>query len=388
MKVGIITILNVNNYGAELQAFALQKKMISWGHHAEIINYLYYKNPRHIRTARSKPFVRLSAVQKFKEKLFPVVANLKAIPYWNSKKSRDRKFSAFHHENTRMSMEYQSMDDLYRNKTWDYDVFVTGSDQVWNPNSGSNIEPYFLTFAPKKAKKIAYASSFGVDSIPSEYHGVYKDYLNEFDKLAVREESGVELIKKIASRDVNWVLDPTFLLNKTEWAKLAANPNIEGSYLLIYALTDSDYIKELAKNIATKRGMKIVRLCKNASKEDNDPSIINIIDAGPKEFLGLFLNASFVLTTSFHGVCFSLNFNIPFYSILKKEKTNNSRQLNLLAYLGLSNRVLFVNDDVPEEVETGINFNVVNEKLKEKIESSENYLSQSLADVGLSEVSK
>ncbi|GGF31830.1 polysaccharide pyruvyl transferase family protein [Echinicola rosea] len=387
MKVGIITILNVNNYGAELQAYALLAKIRSWGHDVEIINYLFYKHPRHKRTSKSRPFVQLSFQQKLKERLYPIVADIKAIPYWKAKVARDQKFSRFHDRHNRLSREFRSMDELYSFEGFDYDVFVVGSDQVWNPNSGSNIEPYFLTFAPKETRKISYASSFGVDSIPTGYHETYRQFIDGFDDLAVREEAGTQLIREMAKKEVDWVLDPTFLLDRTDWSQIAVSPEIGKQYVLIYALTDAEYITSLAYKIAKERRLAIVRLCKNASREDADKSIINVIDGGPEEFLGLFLNASFVLTTSFHGVCFSLNFKVPFYSVLKREKTNNSRQLNLLAFLGLEERVLYVGDPFPDPVRE-IDYVSVNEKLEKKIQRSVNYLNSALTNEQLSEVSK
>lgn len=388
MKIGIITILNVNNYGAELQAFALQAKLRSLGHDVEIINYLYYKHPRHKGTELSKSFVDLTLLQAAKEKLFPVVANIKAIPFWKAKKTRDKKFQQFHHEVSILSNEFRSMEDLYNKKNWEYDVAIVGSDQVWNPYSGSNIEPYFLKFIPNNILKVSYASSFGVDKIPTQYHSTYGGYLRGLNAIAVREPSGVKIIEEIIGEKVDWVVDPTFLLSKEEWLDYSVAPAIEQPYLLIYALTDSEYILKIAKIIAKTRGFQIVRLCKNASKEDNDPEIINIIDAGPKEFLGLFAKASYVLTTSFHGLCFSVNFNIPFYSILKKEKTNNSRQLDLLKYLGISDRALFVGDSLPSGLSSDLEFDTVNSKISSKIIESVEYLKSSISNECLSEVSE
>ena len=159
-----------------------------------------------------------------------------------------------------------------------------------------------------------YASSFGVENIPNEYFGYYKDYLNNLDSIAVREKAGVSLVKEIADKDINWVVDPTLLLGQEEWEKYAIQPPLKKPYLLLYVLSDSEYITKLAYEIASKLDLQIVRICKNASKEDKTDDILNIIDAGPAEFLGWFLKSSYVLTTSFHGVCFSINFNKAFYS--------------------------------------------------------------------------
>lgn len=376
-KVGIITILNVNNYGAELQAFALQHAINKLGFDAEILNYAYYKTTVHKKSKRSQPIIKQTYKSQLKEFLFPYIENFKALPYWFKKKKRDRKFQEFHNKNTRISEVIRSIDELYRKK-FNYDIYMVGSDQVWNPNSNTNIEPYFLLFAPPKAKKVSYASSFGVDSIKKEYHPIFKKFIDNLDEIAVREVSGVRIIKQICNRKIDWVLDPTFLLKKSEWSELSEKHNLKEKYLLIYVLTDSEYITNLAKKIAKEKGLNIVRLCKNASKVDKESDVINIIDAGPSEFLGWFHEASFVITTSFHGLCFSLNFNLPFYVVLKKEKQNNSRQTNLLEYLDIPDRYIYTDSTMPEIDTWEMDYKKVNLKIDYKREMSFKFLVKSL----------
>jgi hypothetical protein len=375
-KIGIITILNVNNYGAELQAFALQFYLRQLGHEVEIINYLYYKNPNFKSTKKSAPFVELKTKQKLKEFLFPYFNNVKSLPFYKDKKKRDVKFRDFHQEHSKVSRPYDSIEKLY-SASLDYDVYISGSDQIWNPHTNTNITPYFLDFAPKNKLKIAYASSFGVENIPEKYHYIYKKHLSKFDNIAVREKSGVEIVKKILNRRIQWVVDPTFLLSKNGWKEIAIQPKFKESYLLLYVLTDSEYITRTAEVIAKNLGLKIVRICKNASKEDKGDHILNIIDAGPKEFLGWFMNSSFVLTTSFHGTCFALNFEKSFFSILKNKKANNSRQIDLLTEVGLENRIKYVNDEIKVD-DLLIDFNFVTVRLQEKVRSSKIYLKEVL----------
>ena len=142
MKIGIITIVKVNNYGAELQAFALQKKLELAGFQSEIINYLYYKNWRFKDTKVSRPFVALSAKEKFaywiKYRLLNFILE-KVLAVMNGNvRRRMKRFEDFHRQNTRFSRTYHSMPQLYGERL-DYDVFVAGSDQVWNPSAASSI---------------------------------------------------------------------------------------------------------------------------------------------------------------------------------------------------------------------------------------------------------
>ena len=377
-KIGIITILQVNNYGAELQAFALCHKLNQLGYDAEIINYLFYKNPGFKSTKGSQPFIKLDAKQKLKEALYPYFKKFKSIPYAKQKKIRDEKFSTFHSDNTRLTAPINTYEKLYK-ANLNYDVYIVGSDQVWNPNTNTNIEPYFLTFADKSKLKLSYASSFGVSKIPTIYHEKYRDLIGNLDAIGVREKTGVSIVKDITDKNATWVLDPTLLLDKAEWAEFSIPSTIEEPFLLMYVLTDSAFITDLANKIAKEKNLRIVRICKNAFVEDKNPEIINIIDAGPKEYLGLFAKASFVLTTSFHGTCFSVNFNIPFYAVLKKHKLNNSRIVDLLKDLDIPERILYIDDTIPNTSGFDMDYHSVQEKLELKKTQSLNYLTEALA---------
>lgn len=377
-KTGIITILKVNNYGAELQAFALQKVLNNLGCDAEIIDYYFYKNPKFKKTKKSRPFVKLPLKQSLKEFLYPWYKTLKTLPFYKAKKKRDDKFQAFHSDNTKLSRSYKTLDELYA-ANLNYDVYVVGSDQVWNPNTNINIEPYFLTFAPKNKLKISYASSFGVSLIPEINQSRYATYLDNIDCIGVREKQGKNIVESLINKKATWVLDPTFLLSKSDWKNYASDTKIKEPYILLYILTDAEYITSLARKIAKENNLKIVRICKNAFIEDKSDDVINIIDAGPQEYLGLFAKASFVLTTSFHGTCFSVNFNIPFYTILKKNKTNNSRQIDLLNELNIGERIIYVGDSIPNNKEFNkINYEAVNKELLEFKYHSISYLKNAL----------
>lgn len=341
LKIGIITILKVNNYGAELQALALQRKLNILGYDAEIIDYLFYKNKDHKREAVSQPFTRLSLSRKVKEFLYPVKVCISTYSFRKDKKRREEKFDEFHQKHTQLSKKtYCKYSDLYK-EAFSYDVYIVGSDQVWNPYSNTSLNPYFLTFAPSQKVKISYASSFGVSTLPEEVKDKYRELLNGLDHLSVRESKGVEIIKEITGRDSVHVLDPTLLLDKKEWDNLSDTlEGIPEKYILLYVLHPSTYITELAKVMSEKYGYKIVRICREAVAEDADSSIINIIDAGPGEFLYLFSHASFVLTNSFHGTAFSVNFEKPFFSVVSSKKNNNSRLESLLNLLHLQDRLV------------------------------------------------
>lgn len=378
-KIGIITIVKVNNYGAELQAYATQKVLQLMGYDAEIIDYLFYKNPRYKKTRMSRPLFPMPIKKRLTEYLFPKISYLKqCIHHSTNGNKRIERFSSFHQENTHFSREFRSINELY-NAVFDYDVYIVGSDQVWNPGIYSNISPYFLTFAPKEKKRISYASSIGVSSLPESTKSFYKNAFLSLDAISVREDDAVRLIKEISGKDAQLVLDPTLLLSSNEWKAVSkAEEGIDYEYVLLYELTPCPYLKKLAKDIATKKQLKIVRITKDAVRIEPDNEVVNILDAGPAEFLWLFDNANFIITNSFHGTAFSINMNKNFYVITPSRKNNNSRQKSILKLFGLENRLLIEDSPMPSEDIYDIDFVPVNQKLEEQRILSKKYLKDNI----------
>lgn len=376
-RIGIITILKVNNYGAELQAYATQKALQLMGYDAEIIDYLFYKNPRHKRTKMSAPTAKISLKKHLQEFLFPIIANWKARNYREAQDARNEKFEQFHTDNTKQSACYDTIDKL-NSAEFDYDVLVSGSDQIWNPGVYSSLDPYLLRFGTDKMKRVAYASSFGVSSLPEDVKDYYKEALQNYSAISVREDKAVELVKNVSGCDAQLVLDPTLLLNKEQWLEVAKPvENIPNEpYILIYELSNIPYIKQVALYLSKETGMPIVRICKNASPEDLDPEITNIIDAGPAEFLYLFDKAGFIVTNSFHGTAFSINFGKQFYTVIPKGKSNNSRQKSILKLMKCEERMLIEGSAMPEI--KPLDTTKVDEFLQNERENSMNFLKKAL----------
>lgn len=379
MKIGIITILNVNNYGAELQAFALHNKLRTMGFDNEVINYLYYKNPDFKKEPASKPLMKTNFKNKLKDFALKWLDKYSSVRYPKIAKIRKQRFHDFHKQHTVISKVYNSFSALY-DAQLEYDTIIVGSDQVWNPNNGTNIAPYFLTFAPKKAKKISYASSFGVGDVNQAYYPQYKKWLNNLDYLATRESDGVEIIKEITGRDAVHVLDPTLLLGKKQWEKILVPYESDKPYLLFFVFKKNAFAEDLAYKIQKQTGYQIIRVCKNEMPLENDKNILNIRDFGPAEFLGLYQKASFVITTSFHGSIFSLIFEKPFYTVTPASKNNNSRQQSLMELIGLEERLIKEGSEVDLTNWKTVDFDRVGKILKNEIEKSENYLEQSLTE--------
>lgn len=383
-KVGIITIVNVNNYGAELQAFATFRKLQLMGYNAEIINYLYYKDWRYIDSKMSRSFNSMSIKGKIiyfaKYRVASFVLN-KILPLiCKDVKQRIANFNSFHQHNTRFSKLYKSMKDLYTD-TPIYDVYMVGSDQVWNPNASSSIEPYFLTFAPHSALTVSYASSFGVSKIENNsIANRIKLGLSSIKTISVRESSGVNLVKELTGRTAQLVCDPTLLLNKSEWTMfMKPVSNMPQRYVLIYQLSESDAIVKLATRIGKQEQIPVYRIYKRAFKVKKDKGVVNILNAGPSEFLSLITNASFIITNSFHGTAFSINFDVPFYTVVSAKKKNNNRMESLLDYVGLGKRIVKDDVDITNLPIVGYDVNATQLKLKSFRLESEKFLEDALA---------
>lgn len=340
MKIGIITIFRANNYGAELQAFALQRKLELMGFDAELINYPFYKNRAHRKTRLSKPIMDIGFKNRIKEKLFPV------LQYWRERKIRDallkknEKMEEFHRTNTKLSRRiYCCVEDLI-DEVWVYDLFITGSDQVWNPRLGSSLEPYFLSFAPPDKPIVSYAASFGVNYLPLRFHDLYKERLTRYSKIAVRESQGVELVMAVANIKASHVLDPTLLLDRNEWHSVAKRVSLQKPFIFVYELMPCCLLSEIALELSKKiEGSKVVRIAGQAGVTPVS-GVHDIHDAGPGEFVNFCSGASAVVTNSFHGTAFAVNFEKPVYPIVPAKMKNASRITSLLDILNMSNFVI------------------------------------------------
>ncbi|MEN6385118.1 MAG: polysaccharide pyruvyl transferase family protein [Phycisphaerales bacterium] len=378
-KVAILTFFNRMNYGADLQAYALHKKVKDLGYDCEILDVLAPNDPCAKRPQIYKPLASSQKMQSIKNRINKKIVTFMAkILGTKNAQLKKEKFEQFKKMYMAVSeRKFASVDDLYCHQML-YDIFITGSDQVWSPKSAfTSPEPYFLTFVSKDKKKISYAPSFGVSEIPQEVKEHYKQWLTNIDFLSVRENQGAEMVRNIAGRIAEVVLDPTLLLTADEWNQIAVEPKIKKPYILLYDRINSSYVVKLAYHLSKKTGCSIVRIPRGNSREGIEYKIKNLFDIGPSDFLGLFHNASFVLTSSFHGTAFAINYNKPFYSILRKGYLVNSRIINILDNLRLASRLLYVGDSFPND-DYFVNFSQANVSLHKEREKSLAFLTNAL----------
>lgn len=374
MKIKTITCQHVYNYGASLQAYALQHYIESLGHDVEIIDF----NPWFHCDRYNPIYMPKNAIGRA-AKMVKVLPFLRYVwyPYkswkngmfktWGRKAAFDKFEEQYYHLTP---IKYYSSEELQKNPP-QADVYVAGSDQIWNTFSENGKEPgYYLDFGGMDTKRISYAASLATSSIKEGCEDFVKNQLLKFDAISVREKTGALLLKDLGINDVSVVLDPVFLLDKNEWRMLAKEGNLYGlkpdSYLLIYDFLGNDsQMASFAKQYAQKHSLKIVSVNDFNVRDYAD---VNINNAGPLEFLALIDNAACVVASSFHATAFSIIFEKEFYTFNLKGYNNSSRMLDLLSNLGLEKRMNPIRKHIP------IIWNNVSYCLGKSIERSQKFL--------------
>lgn len=367
----------VLNFGSALQAFALQRAVEKLGFDVELIDY-EYPNTYHASLQRTHG-VKAKLVKLAKSIFVKVVRPLMGIPV---KKHRER-FLSFYEARFKLSgNNYSSKEEIHRNPP-KYDIYFTGSDQVWNPGYIGNDTTFMLSFVKGPAPKIAYSASFATDRIDDPLKGTYAGLLKEYEFLSTREKSGGDLLKELTGRDSTVVVDPTLLLTRDEWTKVAETSKIKIDrpyvlvYILGYAFDPYPYVTDLVKHVQKQTGLTAVLLNISNVKMRFMPNTVRIQCVGPEDFVSLFENASLVITDSFHGTAFSLNFERPFYALLDDRPTANNRIANLLELTGASDRGIKKGADYPAEY--AMDYGTVSRNLSLLREESADYLKRALS---------
>lgn len=391
MKIGIITFVKCDNYGAELQAYALQKKLNLMGYDAEVIDlekekgviessFGSYKNAI---INRYKIYGLIKGTAKIAEL---VIDKYKARQTYeaNSDKinQRHKIFENFFNDYIKHSDRFYTLEEMRKIQKLPYDIMITGSDQVWNYMQTRYLDVFFLMMANRwQAKKISYAASFSISRIPESKKQTYREYLENMDAISVREIAGQDIVRDCSNRTATVTLDPTLLLTKTEWVNYIARKDYlpEGKkYVVIYTLSGSHYIYTLAKKIAKTLGIEVLNIKLGFSNVKGDEGIIHINDAGPREFITIFSHAAYVITDSFHGTAFSINFNIPFTTLLNPASNINSRALSILKLTGTESRLIYDDGTNKEPISLDVDFESINIIIDDNRVKSLNFLKDNL----------
>jgi hypothetical protein len=359
-KVGVINFHRAINYGAVLQAYALAESIKKMGCNPIILDY---KNQLIERQYNPKYISNKS--------LKGIMSSI--LTYSRKKKKRD-KFEGFRAK----YFHLQEISNLYSSESAEqlknYKAFVAGSDQVWNYSLTDYDKAYFLDFVSDPQKKNSYAASFGFDKIPDEYIEEYRVLLESFNYISVREEQGSEIIKNLLNRHAEVVLDPTMLLSKEEWGRITKEDKINKDYILIYQLAGSQSLLDFAVKLSKQTNCKIINISDAIRKRIKAKYFTGV---GPQEFLGLFNNASYIVTNSFHGTAFSIIFNKPFFVELQPPPAKtNSRLENVLDTFDLRSRQII--NGTNEDIFTNIDYVTVDKKLESERKRSLDYLKRIL----------
>ncbi|MBM6810020.1 polysaccharide pyruvyl transferase family protein [Faecalitalea cylindroides] len=337
MKIGILTFTNGTNIGQRLQNYALQEILKKYADEVYTIK-------------QEEPY---SANKLLKMRVKKIFLGLKKPKDFFFEKKRETLFQDF---NDKYIKFYNKKIDFHGDNSWisnEFDAFVVGSDQIWNPKSPYVGNNFFLDFA-RPEQRYTYAPSFSIEKLPENLELLYKKRLMGFQNISVREDKGAEIIEKVTGYKSTVVLDPTLLIDRSEWDKIKekCEQNRKKDYALCVLL-----------------GLGDTSDAKNILKED----IIEVrktTPISPAQFLGLVDNASVVLTDSYHVTIFSIIYRIPFVNFERKGTNNDmsSRFKTLYRELGINNRNWDYLKRHPEEIYhmdfDMIEKNLVNERIK------------------------
>lgn len=357
-KVGIITFHRAINYGALLQGYALLEKTKECGADSCMIDYRC-------------PFVESAyrLTWGLNDKSFKGYRTwLRGVPHLIKKKKNFRRFAK---QRLNLTAKYTGLDI---SKFGDgLDVYITGSDQVWNMDVCGQDTNYLLNFVKDDSKKFGYAVSIGGYKMKPEETELAK----KFAKISMREKSACDYVAQETGMQVHRDLDPTLLLTGEQWQK-AAHPKrvIKEPYIFIYSVHPQNHMAEYAYKLSKEKGIKVYHLHNRVKMDLKEKGIQQLYDCSIEEFLALIRDAEYVVTNSFHGTVFSIMFKKQFLSELETKGGFNNRVWELLGSLGIKRRILdrvpTVNDGVT--IDEKIDWEDVARRMEENRKESVAYL--------------
>lgn len=363
-RVSIITILDNTNFGTYLQAFALCKTIDKLGGKPQLVNYWrYFMLPRNML---------INSLKNCGLKFYKWPIRIWRIIKYSELQKKNHQFI----ERYLTPIKYRSFEELIK-RLPQADIYMTGSDQVWNSVYNRGIDKsFFLDYAPDKAIKVSYAASIGMTDIPESEREETLSLLLKYDSISVREKSAKEILLRLGidENKIYSVIDPTLLLNKQAWKSIVPSRLHRFNYLLLYSVESKkcgNIISSIARKVAKERGLKIVGVYYDGPYWKFESSEIDHYYASPEDFLSLIYYADFVVVSSFHGTAFSINFEKEFLTV--SPDRFNSRVMNILKLTGLTDR-LVVNDDFDISCLRRIDYNDVNKYIEIERSSSLEYI--------------
>lgn len=363
MKIGILTFHCAHNYGAVLQCYALQEILKSFGYDVEIIDYRPSYILNYYKVFNFHRFTTRNPIKIIKSSINEILT----IKY---RLKRFQAFQSFIDEKFNLSKHIEKK-DIPSN----YDCYVLGSDQIWNPQITMGFDPiYFCYFKfPKNNKKyISYAASMETSILNEQEKTFYKNALQNFDEISVRENYLEKLLQPLTNKAIKTVLDPSLVADSAIWNSLAKRPSMNKKYVLIYQVRIDKNTRRIAQIIANQLHTEVVEItasvdCRHLIRKNSYQCL------SPEEFLGWIKYASCVVATSFHGIAFSIIFNKPFYSL--KLGKGDTRILSLLQNIQLEDRMI---NKASSPIFQDINYEIPNKFLANLRMQSKEYLLSAL----------
>jgi hypothetical protein len=367
MNAGLITYHAAYNYGSVLQAFATQVMLERLGCKCHVINYRFKGQKDFYTIVRTKYGLKIFLLDAIQ------------FPAFKDKRIRQNKFESFIGKNLNLTELIDDPDNMEQIANL-FDIYISGGDQIWSKYSSELyhedwrwMNPYLLVFTNKK--KISYATSIGSMNRDDLFR--IKSALCKYSHIAVRENSAAETLSNFLSRKINYVLDPTLLLDAHDYNSLIELPRYNEKFILYYTLRGFKEVSRQRKDLlklSVKYQMPIYAITPFCYFL-NSKNYINVISAGIEEFLGYIKSSQLVITDSFHGSAFSIIFQKKFYSICKGWDTDY-RKSELLNCLGLNNRISNSISDC--DIVLDIDYCEVEQKLNELKKESLKYLNNAL----------
>lgn len=365
--VGIITLQkSIVNYGACLQAYALSKFVDNIGYRSEIVDVLR-PGLRGYKSSNKYRKTSYGIKTKIIRTILEIITRIKS-------RGRIKLFRKFH-SLSNYSRLISGPDDFFSNPP-QYDIYLSGSDQIWNPNRPLVNEIYLWGFETK-SPKISYASSFGIDALSGNLtKELFKNHLSQYQSISVREESGKKIIQNLGL-DATVVLDPVFLLSKDEWLSVALLPyTIPAEYIFVYTLHYNQTIVDEAIKLSQEMSLPVYCVI-SEPKKINRKGVIQLELVGPQEWIGLISKASLFLTDSFHGTSFSIILERNFYTFTSTKGKTNTRIENILSLAGLVDRMIDEGSNSRVNL-SEINYETIRSKYDAVLEHSKQYLTETL----------
>ena len=358
-KVKILTFHNAENYGANLQAYALKEVLKDMDTEPSFINY----QDKHI--LKDYKLIRTNSLKSFFSSLWYMPRNLKR------KKSFKSFCDRYLDGNTK---KYYAKEEIELDLS-SKDVLVAGSDQIFNPDlTGGLSDIYTLNLKKENVDKIIYGASVGNDELLEANKDKFKEKLKDLEYISVREENIAKSLENILNKKVEKVLDPTLLLEKEHWEELINKEKTvdldKTKYILVYTLFENPEITKIANYLSKKTGLKVVHFRKyNAYKNE----LMSMYTKGPADFVNAFKNAEYIVTNSFHGLVFSIIFERKQYVLMPNSR--GGRLKDMLSLVGLEKRAVnSLEDVINNELDEDIDYVSVKNRLNIEKEKSIKYL--------------